>query len=113
VTENQPRELLQIIESKGSLRSGLAAAVELVQYPGKTKVLSAIGEPKSATSFSVTTSSQWCIPDKKRIGSRLLSLFRPSIRRTINWSVSREWFERSGMTSSPQAPSRRTGEKGD
>lgn len=49
VPEDRARKLLQIIESEGSLPAGFAAAVKFVPYSGKTKDLSALGEPASAT----------------------------------------------------------------
>jgi hypothetical protein len=49
VREERARELLQLIENEGFLPAGFAAAVEFVPYSGKTKDLSAAGEPDSAT----------------------------------------------------------------
>ena len=42
-------EQLQLIENEGWLPAGFAAAVEFVPYSGKTKDMSAAGEPDSAT----------------------------------------------------------------
>ena len=49
VPEDHARGLLQIIEGEGILPAGFAAAVEFVPYSGKTKDLSAVGEPAAAT----------------------------------------------------------------
>jgi TFIIF-interacting CTD phosphatase-like protein len=45
VPEDHARGLLQIIEGERILPAGFAAAVEFVPYSGKTKDLSAVGEP--------------------------------------------------------------------
>jgi len=49
VREERARDLLQQIENEGCLPAGFAAAVEFVLYLGRTKDLSAAGEPESAT----------------------------------------------------------------
>jgi len=77
VREERARELLQLIESEGCLPTGFAAAVAFVSYSGKTKDLSAAGEPESATVLLVDDQPSMVHPGQEANWIRIAEFMPP------------------------------------